>query len=232
MRTIDRITQLTDEYWNVHVTDQEFISRIQGKEPGHRVADYVDEQTSTMLKAKMRAKFELDPKTLGPRKRSMGDVWVFETGAYHPINIKAGLLGAGGQPNVVSMQKVLDYIFRQWIDSYYVLIVKFDGTKEPIAHRSYLIDMLDWIEFLEYNAGPGQIMLKEAPFYEAYDSGWRPAQRSIREKTLALFRIFETRIESLIKQREMRLRRQRALLGKFEWQAFTLKQSGGIEFME
>jgi hypothetical protein len=113
-----------------------------------------------------------------------------------------------------------------------VLIVKFDGTKEPIAHRSYLIDMLDWIEFLEYNAGPGQIMLKEAPFYEAYDSGWRPAQRSIREKTLALFRIFETRIESLIKQGEMRLRRQRALLGKFEWQAFTLKQSGGIEFME
>ena len=86
------------------------------------------------------------------RKRSMGDIWVHSQGIFNPINVKSGLQGMNGQPNLVSMQKLLDYILKRWIDSYYLLIIKFDVSAQP-THKAYLVDVLDWTEFIAYDAG-------------------------------------------------------------------------------
>ena len=113
-----------------------------------------------------------------------------------------------GRPNVVSMEKLLNYLLRRWIDSYYLLIVKFDISKRSeITHRTYFFDLLDWTDFVTYDAGPGQIMLKEQDFYDAHDSGSAPPGLSMHEKTACLFALFEQRVEALFKNRRMRLRR-------------------------
>lgn len=123
------------------------------------------------------------------------------------------------------MEKLLNYLFRCWIP-YYLLVVKFDISKRTdIRHRTYFFDLLDWTDFVTYDAGPGQIVLREQDFYEAYDSGTTPPPRSIQEKIRRLFDLFEQQVEALFKNRRERLRRQRTQLGEFQDGQFVVDQS-------
>ncbi len=122
------------------------------------------------------------------------------------------------------MQKLLDYLLHHWIDSYYLLIIKFDVSK-AITHKVYLFDLLDWLKFASYDAGPGQIMLREQNFYDAFDSGDIPQEQSIKEKTSTLFQLFEEQLLSLITNRESRLARQRDLFEEFLDTEFVVNQS-------
>ena len=158
------------------------------------------------------------------RKRSMGDIWVRSRGIYNPVNVKAGLQGMNGQPNVVSMKRLLDYILRRQIDSYYLLIVKFD-LSETITHKLYLIDLLEWTDFITYNAGPGQIMLRERELYSALDSGHVPEDQTIFEKVDSLFSLFERQLRALFVSRRERLESQRILAREFEQSLFVVDQS-------
>ena len=156
----------------------------------------------------------------------MGDIWVHSRGIYNPINIKSGLQDMRGQPNVVSMEKLLNYLFSQWIDSYYLLVVKFDtSVRTNITHRTYFFALLEWTEFITYDAGPGQIMLKEHDFYEAYDSGSNPPRRSIPDKVSFLLDLFEQQLEALFENRRKRLSRQRGRLERFRGAGFVVDQS-------
>lgn len=156
----------------------------------------------------------------------MGDIWVHSQKVFNPINIKTGLQNMRGPPNVVSMQKLLDYIFERWIDSYYLLIIKFDvSVRKDIKHKTYFFDLLDWTDFITYDAGPGQIMLRENEFYEEFDSGKRPASRPIPEKAGFLFNLFERKIEVLLANRQKRLKRQRRQLERFSEATFVVDQS-------
>lgn len=224
-----KILRLVDEHWSKRVRTTEFAQLISGKEPGHRMADYVDDQTTSLLKIsrlitcyEARANGEI-------KKRSMGDVWVKSDGIFNPVNVKSGLWGMNGQPNVVAMQKLLDYIFNRWIDSYYLLIIKFKQDDE-ITHKSYLIDLLDWIDFIAYDAGPGQIMLCERDFYEAFDSGQALKKRTIIEKIESLFQLFEKQLKVLFTNRVERLERQKCMLKNFRDSEFTVDQSD-MEFV-
>ena len=130
-----RIENLTNAHWKEHVGDAGFAELIAGKEPGHRIADYVDDRTCALLKVNLDTRYEGDGKG-SHRKRSMGDIWVHSNGMYNPINIKSGLQNMKGQPNVVSMQKLLDYILKRWIDSYYLLIISSTCRETPISCTS------------------------------------------------------------------------------------------------
>ena len=219
-----QIIDMTDKHWETHANDQGFAELISNKEPGHHIADYVDDRTTSLLKIHLDTRYEGDRKGV-LKKRSMGDIWVRSEGIFNPVNVKSGLLGSKGQSNVVSMQKLLDYIFKGWIDSYYLLIVKFD-VSAPITHRTYLVDLLDWTDFIAYDAGPGQIMLHEQDFYNAFDAGSLPPAKSIIEKTEALFRLFEDGVERLLSNRQERLARQRRVFENFLGGKFTVDQSG------
>ena len=123
-----RIATLTDAHWAKHIHDTGFAELIEGKELGHRIADYVDDRTCALLKVNLDTRYEGD-RNGRIKKRSMGDIWVRSQGIYNPINVKSGLQNMRGQPNVVSMQKLLDYILKRWIDSYHLLIVKLTCRK-------------------------------------------------------------------------------------------------------
>ena len=175
------------------------------------------------MKVNLDTRYEGDGKG-SIRKRSMGDIWVRSQGIYNPVNVKSGLQGMNGQPNVVSMQRLLDYVLKRRIDSYYLLIIKFD-LSDIITHKLYLIDLLDWIEFITYDAGPGQIMLREQDLYDRLDVGYPSEVHSIFEKVDRLFNLFERQLRVLFENRQRRLDRQRALAHEFEGVEFVVDQS-------
>jgi hypothetical protein len=105
------------------------------------------------------------------------------------------------------------------------LIVKFH-LGNPIEHKAYLIDLLDWLDFVAYDAGPGQIMLRESDFYTAYEAGDSPPKLSTSAKVEKLFTRFEEGIRSLFSNRKKRLSRQRSLFKSFNSAGdFTVDQS-------
>ena len=117
------IKRETSTYWGDEVKKAEIIGIAKGKEIGHKLADLVDEKTTALLTVKYLTKRQRDAAGRA-RSRSMGDLWLHDNGIYHPVNVKVGIVGAEGQPNLVSLKKVLAAVMARQIDSYYLLIVK------------------------------------------------------------------------------------------------------------
>lgn len=218
-----RVKALTQDYWDAEVQTDQFRALFAGKEIGHRIADYVDERTTEMLEASFPTVHELDAQGRA-RARSMGDVWIQSGGIYNPVNVKAGEAGKNGQPNMVSLTKLLDALLSHQIDSYYLLIVKMRLASSPagadvpessltpdeITPNVYFVDMLDYLDYVTFDAGPGQTMLRERQFYEAVDDGWQPPQQTIGDKVSKLIDLLEDGDRRLIENRAKKMERLRA----------------------
>jgi len=204
MLKLETVSQITDEtlaYWKQEVNKPTFVEIAQGKEIGHKLADMVDEKTTTLLTVNHITKSQRDYQGK-KRSRSMGDLWLLDDGIYHALNVKTGVVGAEGQPNLVSMKKLLLGIVQRQIDSYYLLYVKMAIISGAIAPSVYFFDMLDWLDYATFDSGPGQIMLKAKPFFTHY----KPKSiqdRNIKKKV--------TRLLALYEDGERRLRENRAL---------------------
>jgi hypothetical protein len=156
-KTLKSIVAETVAYWKAEVQKPEIIGIAKGKEIGHKLADLVDEKTTALLTVKYLTKHQHDGRG-NKRSRSMGDLWLKDKGIYHPINVKTGIVGAEGQPNLVSLKKVLAAIMARQIDSYYLLIVKMQIGAKAILPAIYFIDMLDWLDYVTFDSGPGQMI--------------------------------------------------------------------------
>jgi hypothetical protein len=188
VRTLTSIHTATTDYWKAEVRKPEILGIAKGKEIGHKLADLVDEKTTALLTVKYLTKHQRDDQGR-KRSRSMGDLWLHDNGIYHPVNVKTGIVGAEGQPNLVSIKKVLSAIMEQQIDSYYLLIVKMQITEKAIEPAVYLIDMLDWLEYVTFDSGPGQMMLKAVKFFNEYNTKSRKAT-PIRYKVKLLMDLY------------------------------------------
>ena len=91
---------------------------------------------------------------------------------------------------MVSLKKLLRSLLLRQIDSYYLLIVKM-RLQNPRQVFTYLVDILDYLDFITFDSGPGQIMLKERQFYDFMDIGSRPIPLSLDDKILRLFALLE-----------------------------------------
>lgn len=195
---IEKINSEVEKYWEQETQKKYFIDVAKGKEIGHRLADLVDEKTTAVITINHLTKSQYDSKG-EKRSRSMGDIWVEDSQIYHPVNVKTGIVGAETSPNMVSLKKLLDTIISRYIDSYYLLMVKFE-IGDKISSSVYFIDMLDYIDFLSFDSGPGQIMLNAKKFIENYETYKKPNLR-IRQKV--------ERLMILYKDGEYRLKQNR-----------------------
>ena len=227
--TKQRIIDLTRGLWERKIKEQEFTGLLRGKERGHRMADFVDDRTCGLLNAEMQTAYEADPAG-SKRKRSMGDIWVRDGGIYHPVNVKTGEQGRNGQPNMVAMSKLLNYLLNHWIDSYYLLIIKFSFDGMP-DFRIYLADLLDIRQHLTFDAGPGQIMLREQAFYEAVPPERPLPEKSIEDKITELFDLFEDGERRTQLNRERRQRVLRKSLDTFMSQPVHPVDQSGLKFV-
>jgi hypothetical protein len=195
------------------VRKPEIIQIAKGKEIGHKLADLVDEKTTALLTVKYLTKHQHDMQGR-KRSRSMGDMWLQDNGIYHPINVKTGIVGAEGQPNLVSLKKVLGAIMARQIDSYYLLYVKMEIRPEEITPSVYLIDMLDWMDYVTFDSGPGQMMLRAVKFFAEYDPE-RQTALGIRDKVQKLMNLYEDGERRLKENRERDLDRYRLEFDRF-----------------
>jgi len=189
------------KYWQTQSADQEFVDLAQGKETGHRIADYVDEKTSSYMHAHYAVAYERD-RNSGRKPRSMGDFWIKDNGIYHPVNVKTGMSNSG-QPNMVALRKILRSILQSQIDSYYLLMIKFAFGKGqlPGVPKVYFVDMLDYIEYLAFDSGPGQIMLKSELFFANIETH-KVGERSLVDKANSLFCLLEDGDKRLFQNRK------------------------------
>ena len=68
-----RIIDSANNHWSEHAHDEGFREMIKGKEPGHRMADYVDDRTTALLKINFDTRYEGDSKgSIKKRSRHMG----------------------------------------------------------------------------------------------------------------------------------------------------------------
>jgi hypothetical protein len=196
---------MTEEYWRERVQTAEFASMAAGKEIGHRIADYVDDHTTAKLFA------DLDVK--------------------HEVNAKGGTL-----------TKLLKRLMDHQIDSYDLLIVKMNlpGVDiEPHATAGetialdievhvYFVDMLDYLDFVTFDAGPGQLMLKEREFYPAVDALVEQPTNSLAEKVERCMALMEDGIERLLRNRETRVAELRDQMTAFRAVANLAVDQAGL----
>jgi hypothetical protein len=186
LKSIKRETSL---YWGSEVKKPEIVGIAKGKEIGHKLADLVDEKTTALLTVKYLTKRQRDAAGRA-RSRSMGDLWLHDNGIYHPVNVKTGIVGSEGQPNLVSMKKILTAVMARQIDSYYLLIVKMQIGENAIVPSVYLVDMLDWLDYVTFDSGPGQMMLRAVKFFmECEKKKARPLD--IKQKVKRLMELYE-----------------------------------------
>jgi hypothetical protein len=156
-----RIIRVAEEAWSGHVVDDVFLGMFRGKERGHRIADYVEEKTVDCLESNFEVAHEVSG---GARRaRGMGDAWIKSDGIFNPVNVKAGVHGVGGQPNMVSLTKLTAALLAHQIDSYYLLLVKFTDETAPRADIQ-LADILHYLDYLHFDSGTGQLMLRAERF--------------------------------------------------------------------
>ncbi|MGO8751601.1 MAG: hypothetical protein ACLQNE_37140 [Thermoguttaceae bacterium] len=204
---IASIKQASLEYWKSEVRKPAIIEIAKGKEIGHKVADLVDEKTSALLTLNYITKREHNSAGKA-RSRSMGDLWLQDNDIYHPVNVKTGIVGSEGQPNLVSLKKVLRAVMSRHIDSYYLLYVKLQISPQEIVPTVHLVDMLDCMDYVTFDSGPGQMMLKAVKFFTGCDPDTLPSL-SIREKAQRLMDLLEDGEKRLKVNREKDLDRVR-----------------------
>lgn len=200
-RTVKEIRNRTLAMWvEKSAHDDEFLRLTRRKkERGHSMADFVDERTTSLLQAHFVTRFERG-KGGTRRARSMGDVWLHSRGIFNPINIKSGVAGANGQPNLVSLKKLLRSLLANQVDSYYLLFVKFE-INESVQPKVLLVDLLDHLDWTTYDDGPGQIMLLEQKFFDAMDRGLSAISPPLVEKIDRLYAMLVDGNERLITNR-------------------------------
>lgn len=207
------IREMTTRFWFAQSKSDVFVEMAQGKEVGHRIADYVDEQTVLMLQGHFSCYHEV--KKNGKKKpRSMGDVWIESNGVLSPVNVKSGKKGSNGQPNLVALGRLLEYLAKGYIDSYYLLFIKFEIASGALVPHVHLVDLLESLRFTHFNSGPGQIMLKEKEFYEFVESGSDEdlctGTLNPKDKATKLFSILEEADIQLFRDRQKRQEKLRA----------------------
>jgi hypothetical protein len=198
--TLSSIQTETTAYWRAEVRKPEIVGIAKGKEIGHKLADLVDEKITALLTVKYLTKHQRDAQGR-KRSRSMGDLWLNDNGIYHPVNVKTGIVGAEGQPNLVSLKKILSGIMARQIDSYYLLIVKMKIAAKEIDPTVYLIDMLDWLDYVTFDSGPGQMMLKAVKFFNEFDPA-NTKPKPIKDKVKRLMDLYEDGERRLKENRE------------------------------
>lgn len=106
------------------------------------------------------------------------------------------------------MKKLLNALLSHQIDSYYLLIVKFEiGPKTNV--EVVLVDLLDHLDYATFDSGPGQVMLRAKAFYDAQALKSKIAAKSMKQKVAQLVELWEDGERRLVKNRQLGIQRIR-----------------------
>lgn len=213
-----RLIDVVTRDWQEEVKTEAFIAICAGRERGHRIADLVEERTLDFLE---KEKFDVayqHGKDGNRRSRSMGDVWLRsgEPPLFTPINIKAGIKQTGGQPNMVSLRKVTRALLDHEIDSYWLLMIRLEENEVHFIPSVTLVNIFDYLDFMAFDSGPGQIMLKSDTFYAHRAAGGEGTKLTLKDLMIRLDELRRDGDRRLIANREKELAALDAALASFD----------------
>lgn len=216
-----QIEKETRDFWSEEIRKPSFAEIAQGTEIGHRIADLVSDKTTGILTVKFTALFQRN--RIGNKvPRSMGDIWIVHEGIAHPVNVKASIADNGGQPNMVSMKKLLAALLEYRIDSYYLLFVKISNADGRFAAKVHFVDMLDYLDYVTFDSGPGQIMLRSRDFFQAIEGKGAPKNKPLSQKVGGLVDLLEDGERRLIRNRRTTLKRFRTAVSNYNSSRHTV----------
>lgn len=211
----DKVEATTQEFWDSEIRAPFFSEMAQGTEIGHRIADFVSDKTTGLLAVKFTAVFQRN--SAGNKvPRSMGDIWLMDNRIAHPVNVKASIAENGGQPNMVSMKKLLAALLEYRIDSYYLLFVKVSRVGAHLRAKVHFVDMLDYLAYVTFDSGPGQIMLRSRDFFRAREDGASPSALTLSQKVESLVSLWEDGERRLVRNRKIALKRLRGAVSGYD----------------
>lgn len=188
------------------------------KEPGHTYGESVEELLVNKLvekDSKFLAPIKNKGKGSGKQTRKMEDLLYIKSLINNLINIKLGYEKGAGQPNMVSFNRLLKSYHKDEIDSYYILIVDVAGkTKDNLVTTEYIINLFDYLDYVNYNYGTGQIMLKEKQFFADYDSN-KYFNNSKKDIMIKLAEIHEEAYLSHIKLKEIQHKEKQEIFNEY-----------------
>jgi hypothetical protein len=206
-----RIVVACQGHWHSRFSDPDVGGVLSGHEPGHAMAPLVQRETAELLTARLARLSTKDPDGRS-RTRSMGDLWAQTPTGWDPINVKTGDLDRTGQPNLVSLARLLRALAESRIDAYWLLMIAWQRHEEGVRAETRLVNLLDWIDYCHFDAGTGQLMLKQAAFRAALQQGHQGRERTRDELLAELFVLLEQGDRRLADNRERRRERLAALI--------------------
>ena len=188
-----------ETFWRNEERLYTIVDLAKGKESGHRIADRVDEETCEYLRSNFETTYQRGRDGI-ELARSMGDIWLKDNDLFHPINVKTSTTDLGA-PNLVSLKKLVTALLKCQIDSYYLLIIKLTIDPANSYVRVFFVDLLDYLDYVRFDSGPGQIMLITKEFYAFLDTGKEEPRLELLEKIDKLLRMLESADKTLLANR-------------------------------
>lgn len=170
---------------------------LSGKESGHIMGTIIEEMCGDILKQNEYTITKEVNKLGEPKARAHSDFNILtKDGSTNRVNVKFSS-ETNGQPNICSINRMMDALRDGIIDGYYMLKVKYHRTTNET--KVYFVDILDYINCLTFNGGTGQIMLKEKDFYIDYESDKVLTDLSITEKRKLIYDMYDKKLDEHIK---------------------------------
>ena len=185
---------------------KDMMNAEKNKEVGHALSSRIEELVYDILDKKLKINITFDIHKNGTKKgekrdRSLADGKINN----HLSNVKFGV--NLGQPNMCSMRKIFDEVFdKKGMDSYYIIWIKYMDSNFNVK----VFDLLSNFDFITYNDGPGQIMLKEHEFFKNINKvKCNDRKSSLIEKRSKFFDLYESKVNSLINSRQLDVEKRR-----------------------
>jgi len=168
---------------------------LKSDEIGHSHAPGVQKKVGTLLSELYEVSYETNKKGK-KKKRAFSDNLIMG----NPNNVKFGV--SVGQPNLVSMNRMITNVIEHNLSCYYVTIVFYDRHTKQIKIK--FVNILQFMDCLAYNAGPGQIMLKQEKFNKEYEKYIKGERNVINKKDInnKLIDLYVTEIDKHVELRQ------------------------------
>jgi hypothetical protein len=192
-------------------------SLLKGKESGHTLASEVETLSSKLL---IQNGYNISYETYekgkekGKEKIRANSDFILDG---HRVNVKFSS-EVEGQPNICSIKRLMDGLVNGEIDGYYILKIKYNRITKKV--KVYFFDVLDCLDVVGYNGGPGQTMLKEKHFYDKYETKVI-VRKSVEEKIQSLFELYE---QQMLKHINLKRKQIKEYADKLDLYKTTMKK--------
>lgn len=148
---------------------------LKSDEIGHTHGPGVQKKVGEILSEKYDVTFECH-KNGKKKKRAFSDNLIMG----NPNNVKFGI--SVGNPNIVSMRRMINNVVEKNLMAYYLTIIFYSVITKLTEVK--FVNILQFLDCLAFNAGTGQIMLKQDKFNKEYNKYLKGERKDLSDREI------------------------------------------------